>query len=61
MALDGALGERLLSRVARRFAAGLLDVHIVTDDDIAKKTSYAVKIGAATDPARLLPIGGQSH
>ena len=38
---------------------GLLDVHIVTDDDIAKKTSYAVKIGAATDPARLLPIGGQ--
>jgi hypothetical protein len=40
---------------------GLLDVHIVTDDDIAKKTSYAVKIGAATDPARLLPIGGQAH
>jgi hypothetical protein len=40
---------------------GLLDVHIVTDDDIAKKTSYAVKIGAATDPARLLPLGGQAH
>jgi pyruvate,water dikinase len=34
---------------------GLLDVHIVTDDDIACKTSYAVKIGAVTDPARSLP------
>jgi len=33
---------------------GLLDVHIVTDEDIAKKTSYAVKIGAVTDPARPL-------
>jgi predicted nucleotidyltransferase len=34
---------------------GLLDVHFVTDSDIAKKTSYAVKIGAITDPARQLP------
>jgi hypothetical protein len=33
---------------------GLLDVHIVTDEDIAKKTSYAAKIGAVTDPARPL-------
>lgn len=33
---------------------GLLDVHIVTDEDIAKKTSFAVKIGAITDPAHLL-------
>ncbi len=35
---------------------GLLDCHIITDDDIARKTSYAVKIGAATDAARLLPM-----
>ncbi len=35
---------------------GLLDVHIVTDEDIEKKTSYAVKIGAVTDPARPLPL-----
>ncbi len=31
---------------------GLLDVHIVTDDDIDHKTSYAAKIGAVTDAAR---------
>ena len=36
---------------------GLLDVHIVTDDDIAKKTSWAAKIGAVTDAARPLPLG----
>jgi len=30
---------------------GLLDVHLVTDADIAARTSYAVKIGAVTDPA----------
>jgi predicted nucleotidyltransferase len=35
---------------------GLLDVHIITNDDIANKTSYAMKIGAATDPARQLKM-----
>jgi pyruvate,water dikinase len=35
---------------------GILDVHFVTDADIAKKTSYAVKIGAVTDAARPLPM-----
>lgn len=35
----------------------LLDVHLVTDEDITKRTSYAVKIGAVTDPARELPLG----
>ncbi len=38
---------------------GLLDVHIITDKDIAEKGSYAVKIGAATDAARPLPVGTQ--
>jgi pyruvate,water dikinase len=36
---------------------GLLDVHLVTDEDIAKSTSYAVKIDAVTDAARPLPLG----
>lgn len=35
---------------------GLLDIHIVTDDDIKSKTSYASKIGAVTDPAKPLPM-----
>jgi len=35
---------------------GLLDVHIVTDEDIAQKSSYAVKINAITDPARPLRV-----
>jgi pyruvate,water dikinase len=36
---------------------GLLDVHLVSDDDIKKQRSFAVKIGAITDPARPLPLG----
>ncbi|MFC2122033.1 PEP/pyruvate-binding domain-containing protein, partial [Bacteroidota bacterium] len=36
---------------------GLLDIHIVTDEDIKNRTSYAVKIGAYTDAARQLAIG----
>ncbi len=35
---------------------GLLDVHIVTDEEIAGQSSYAVKIDAVTDPARELPM-----
>ena len=30
---------------------GLLDIHYVTDEDIEKRTSFASKIGAITDPA----------
>jgi predicted nucleotidyltransferase len=37
---------------------GLLDVHLVTDEDIAARTSYAVKIGAVTDPAWPLALMG---
>lgn len=40
---------------------GLLDVHFVTDEDIAAGGSYAVKIGAVTDAARPLPIGKKSQ
>jgi predicted nucleotidyltransferase len=35
----------------------LLDVHIVTDQDLEGRTSFAVKIGAITDSARPLPMG----
>ena len=35
---------------------GLLDLHYVTDDDIAKQTSYAAKIDAVTDAARPLRL-----
>ena len=35
---------------------GLLDVHYITDEDIARRTSFAVKIGAITDAARPLPL-----
>jgi len=35
----------------------LLDVHIITDEDIQKQTSYAAKIGAVTDAALELPLG----
>ena len=34
----------------------LLDVHLVTDADIANKNSYAAKIGAVTDAARELKL-----
>ncbi|MEW6050404.1 MAG: PEP/pyruvate-binding domain-containing protein [Candidatus Zixiibacteriota bacterium] len=37
-------------------SGGLLDVHIITDDDIARKTSYAAKINAVTDAARPLQM-----
>ncbi len=37
---------------------GLLDVHYVTDAEIARGEGYAAKIGAITDPARPLPLGG---
>ncbi|MCD4749479.1 MAG: hypothetical protein K8R59_08890 [Thermoanaerobaculales bacterium] len=36
---------------------GLLDIHLITDEDIEKRTPFAAKIGAVTDPARQLPLG----
>ena len=35
---------------------GLLDVHIITNEDIERRSSFAVKIGAVTDPALQLPL-----
>ena len=39
----------------------LLDVHIITDEDIEKKTSFAAKIGAVTDAALALRVGSSAE
>ena len=53
------LAHRPLIRVAHEYADRrvLLDVHLVTDEDIASGDSYAAKIGAVTDAARELRLG----
>jgi pyruvate,water dikinase len=44
----------------RETCDGLLDVHWVTEEDIARRTSFAIKIGAVTDAAMpLLLKSGQ--
>ena len=56
--LDGwsrCLAEMNYLRTGYR-GEGLLDVHLITDEDIRKKTSFAVKIGAVTDPAKELTL-----
>jgi hypothetical protein len=58
--LDGwsrCLAELNFTRTGYR-SEGLLDVHFVTDADIAARTSYAARIDAITDRARPLPPGG---
>jgi hypothetical protein len=52
------LGEINFLRSGRRLG-GLLDVHVVTDEDVSMRTSYAAKIGATTDAARPLPMGAR--
>ncbi len=39
------------------YTENLLDIHIITDEDIKNHSSYAAKIGAVTDAARPLPLG----
>ena len=53
------LGEINFLRTGYR-TEGLLDVHLVTDKDIAARSSFAVKIDAITDPARKLPMQDSS-
>jgi pyruvate,water dikinase len=50
-----SLGEANYGRTGYRVEK-LLDVHLVSDEDIARKSSFAVKIGAVTDSARPLPL-----
>jgi predicted nucleotidyltransferase len=49
------LAEMNYRRTGRQ-SDGLLDVHLITDSDITRRTSYAVKIGASTDAAMPLPM-----
>jgi hypothetical protein len=49
------LAEINFSRTGYR-SGGLIDYHLLSDEDIAQKTSYAVKIGAITDAARQLTL-----
>jgi hypothetical protein len=51
-----ALAEINYLRTGYR-VGGLLGLHYVTDEDIARRTSFAVKIGAVTDAARPLVLG----
>ena len=51
------LEEMNYLKTGYRTGCGMLDVHLITDADIEKKTSFAVKIGAVTDAAKALPIG----
>ena len=37
----------------------ILDVHVVTDDDIANKTSWATHIDSPYNPARMIPLSDQ--
>ena len=56
--LDGwslALSQMNYLRTGYR-TDGLLDAHYVDDQDIADRTSWAIKIGAVTDAARPLPL-----
>ena len=36
----------------------VITVHLITDADIARRSSFAVKIGAVTDPAQPLLEAG---
>lgn len=54
-----ALAETNFLRTGYR-SDGLLDVHYVTDADIARGESYAAKINAVTDAARQLPLRGHA-
>jgi len=59
--LDGwslSLGEMNYLRTGYS-TGGLLDIHLITDEDLEKRTPFAAKIGAVTDPARQLALGQQ--
>jgi hypothetical protein len=47
------LAEENFQRTGHQ-TAGLIDLHLITDEDIVGKTSFASMINAVNDPARLL-------
>ncbi|OPL19966.1 MAG: hypothetical protein AVO35_00475 [Candidatus Aegiribacteria sp. MLS_C] len=54
---DVCLSEMNSIRTGMR-TENLLDVHVITDTDIENRQSYASKIGAVSDAARPLEMGG---
>jgi pyruvate,water dikinase len=44
-----------------RLCDTILDIHIVTDEDVARCSVFAVRIGAVDDPAWPLPLGSDVH
>ncbi|MFO8183197.1 MAG: PEP/pyruvate-binding domain-containing protein [Candidatus Aegiribacteria sp.] len=54
---DKCLSEINFIRTGMR-TESILDIHIITDRDIEERQSYAVKIGAVSDAARPLEMGG---
>lgn len=50
-----ALDEANYLRTGLR-TGGILDVHVITDDDMASKSSFALKVNSPTDPARSVPL-----
>lgn len=50
------LAEMNYLRTGKKCLDGLLDVHIITDEDISSGDSYAKKINAATNSAIQLPV-----
>lgn len=54
------LDEMNFNRTGYR-SGGLLDVQLVTDEDIVKRSSYAAKIGAVTDAAREIKLKDKSN
>ncbi len=55
-----ALAEMNFIRTGYR-SDGLLDIHYVTDEDIERKSRYAARIGAASDPARPLILKSRAQ
>jgi hydrogenase maturation factor HypE len=57
--LDGwslSLAEMNYQRTGYK-TGGLLDVHLITDEDIQNRIGFAIKIGALSDAARPLAMG----
>lgn len=53
---NSCLSEVNYQRTGYKVSA-LLDVHLITDEDIQNRTSFATKIGAVSDAARPLTMG----
>lgn len=53
------LGFMNYRRTGYKTEGSLIDLHIVTDEDIRKKDSYAAMIGSSENSARLLKSDGQ--